>query len=175
MPRADLEWLSWTNSAVMPASAKVRAFQLSKKNPRESPSTLGPMSLTLGSRSLAVTINFALPLQDTQQILAVAALHERGGHRFQLPAREKSLGIGDLFRASDLETLPVLDDADEFGRLDEGGVGTGVEPGEAPPHDVHRQFSHLQVTAVEIGYLELTSRGRPNIGGDVNHFIVVKV
>ena len=55
--------------------------------------------------------------------------------------------------------LVGLDGADEVRRIDEGLVGSGVEPGEALSEQCHIQLAILEVDAVEVGDLELATCG----------------
>ena len=82
---------------------------------------------------------------------------------------------GDLLGAGDHQALPVLDGLDEVGRLEEGFVRPGVEPGDAPAHELDPQLAPLQVFAVEVGDLDLAPGRGLEAGGDVRDPAVVEI
>jgi hypothetical protein len=76
-----------------------------------------------------MTFIYQPPLEQAQQILAVAVLLQRLAQGSQLGGIDPAVHVGDLFRAADLESLPRLDGLDELAGLQQGFVRAGVEPG----------------------------------------------
>src|SRR5947209_8017594 len=74
-------------------------------------------------------------LHEGGQVLAVPAAAQRLGKSQQLIVPDPSLPPGDLLYAADLETLAVLDDADELGGGHERVERPGVQPGGATLED----------------------------------------
>ena len=72
-----------------------------------------------------------LVVEELEQVVAVAGLHQRLGALAQLVVGQPALAPGDLLRGADLEPLPVLDGADEVAGVVERVEGAGVQPGGA--------------------------------------------
>src|SRR5690606_29741958 len=89
------------------------------------------------------------------EVVAVAALRERLGEFRQTCVVDPSRTPGDLLDASDLETLPLLDDAHVVARLHHRCDGAGVEPGGAPVEHLHVQSTFGEVVLVHGGDLQL--------------------
>src|SRR6185437_6621365 len=117
----------------MPAALNFSSCQVSMKNPRASPNTSGCISTT---PSIGLFVNFMpraasrlrLLVDDAQQIFAVAALLQRLGQLHQLIRGDEPRAPRDLFHASDLQPLPLLDDAHEHAGIEQGIVRAGIEP-----------------------------------------------
>ena len=53
---------------------------------------------------------------------------------------DEALPQVDLIRAVNTEALTLFDDADLGGRLEQRGMGAGIEPGKSSPHDFDRHL-----------------------------------
>jgi hypothetical protein len=62
-----------------------------------------------------------------------------------------AIAPGDFFQAGNLESLVVLDGADELGGLEERFVGAGVEPGVAAAEEFDMEVTAFEVGAVDAG------------------------
>ena len=54
-------------------------------------------------------------------------------------------------------------------------MGAGVEPGEAATELDDLQHARLKISAVDVGNFQFTARRRGEVGGDVEHVIVVEI
>ena len=60
-------------------------------------------------------------------------------------------------------------------RLDERGVGAGVEPGEAAAEQLDEKIAAFEIGAIDVGDFELASRRGLDRGGNVEDIIVVEI
>jgi hypothetical protein len=74
----------------------------------------------------------------------------------------------------DLNTLTVLDCADELAGLQEAVVRAGIEPGIASPRVFDEQVDRFHVEAVEISDLEFASRRGLQIASELDDAVVVE-
>ena len=68
-----------------------------------------------------------------------------------------------------------LDRLDVVGGLDQRFGRAGVEPGEAPAEALDAELAAAEVFAVDVGDLQLAARRGLEVGGDVEHLVVVEV
>ena len=71
--------------------------------------------------------------------------------------------------------MSAFDGADIFRRLAHGLMGTGVEPGIPTAHFFDVQIVIFQIHLVDVCDFQLATRRRRDIGGDVEHPIVIKI
>ena len=90
-------------------------------------------------------------MQHLQEILAVGVFAHGSGQVLHLLCIYPLLAVGDLFRAGDFQSLPVLDGLDSLAGLDQAFVRTGIQPRISPSHTLDRQRTALEVTPIEIG------------------------
>ena len=112
---------------------------------------------------------------EAQQILAVVVLLERLGELVDLGSGDVAHAVGDLFEAGDFEALAGLDGLDEGGCLQQGVVGTGVEPGVAAAHSLDVELVAREVGLVDVGDLELAARRGLDLLCDSDDVLVVEV
>lgn len=92
-----------------------------------------------------------------------------------LLSRDVTHAVGDFFEAGNLEALASLDGLDEGCGLQQGVVGTGVEPGVAAAHGLDVEFVAREVGLVDVGDLELTARRWLYRLRDVDDVLVVEI
>src|SRR5215208_7748358 len=97
-------------------------------------------------------------VQDLEQILAIRRFGQRRGQAGYLLRIDVTHPVSDLLRAGDLEPLPLLDRLDERTGLQQGLVGTGVEPRRASPENLDLELTRRQVAGVHIRNLQLAPR-----------------
>ena len=130
------------------------------------------MSWRLRPRALQVG-PFGL-VEECLEVLAVF-VGELGGEVFDLRGVDEAHPVGDFLDAGDLQALAVLDRLDVVGGLDERFGGAGVEPGEAPAEALDAELAATEVLAVDVGDLEFAARRGFQVGGDVEHLVVVEI
>src|ERR1017187_8785772 len=54
-------------------------------------------------------------------------------------------------------------------------MSTGIKPGNTAAEELDLQLTALEILSVHVRYLELTASRRRQGGGDIEHFIVVKI
>src|SRR5690349_13520536 len=96
--------------------------------------------------------------QQALQIFAVFALLDGLDQAREGAVVDEALAPGDLLRAADLQTLPILDRLDELRRAQQAGGRAGVEPGVAAAELLDREPPFFQVVRVDIRDLELAAR-----------------
>jgi hypothetical protein len=95
--------------------------------------------------------------------------------RVELLPRNISEPQRDFLRAGDAQALSLLQNLDEVARLDQRGMGAGVEPGKAAAEQLHEEIAAIEVGAVDIGNLDLAARRRADRRGDFDHGVVVEI
>ena len=75
----------------------------------------------------------------------------------------------------DLEVLPHFDRSDEFGRIEQCFVGTGIELGIDAPESLGRQEPSPEIDVVDIGDFEAPTRRVLNRGRDLDNRSIVKM
>jgi hypothetical protein len=63
-----------------------------------------------------------------------------------------------IFETGDLPTLAMFDRAHELGRIKQRIAGSGVKTCKAAAKLLHRQLARFQVSAVDVGDLDLAAR-----------------
>jgi hypothetical protein len=114
----EREWLSCTNVASRSRRAKARAFQLSMKNPRSSPNTLGSISLT-PSRSVALTFIGRRARAAGQKVLPVAVLRHLPAELVDVGRADVTEPIRDLSGQATFKPWPALDRRDVLRRFEQ--------------------------------------------------------
>src|SRR5258706_7814912 len=113
--------------------------------------------------------------QDPQQVGAVGLIGHRPSEPLETGRVDVSHPERDLLDAGDFQPLSFFDGPHERRRLQEGLVRSGVEPGDTPTEALDVQALALEVCAISVRDIELTS-GRPTKPlGDLNHLIVDEV
>ncbi len=77
-------------------------------------------------------------LQQIEQVRSVV-IGAIGSQLLQLRGGDITHAIGDLLDAGDLEALALLDGLDKGRGLQQGLVGTGIQPGVAPAQQFNMQ------------------------------------
>jgi hypothetical protein len=54
-------------------------------------------------------------------------------------------------------------------------VGARIEPGEPPAEALNVKLAALQISAINVGDFQLAARRRFEMGGDVEHLVVVEI
>src|SRR5215472_5324860 len=67
------------------------------------------------------------------QIFAIAALGGLARHLVELRQRDVALSQRNLLRTGNTQALALLQNLHEMARLDQRGVGSGIEPGKSAP------------------------------------------
>src|SRR6478735_4396958 len=93
----------------------------------------------------------------------------------ELVVGQEALSPGCLLGSPDLESLSSLDGAYEVAGVIHGLERPGVQPGCATRQHTHLELSGLEVVTVNVGDLVLAARRRPELAGDLNDVVVVKV
>src|SRR5690606_4616779 len=109
----------------------------------------------------------AAALDQSGEVLAVAARAQGFGQCQQLVVVDPAVLPGDLLRAADAQALALFDGFDEGGGLQQGAGGAGVQPGRATAKQLHVQGAVGQVGQVEVGDLQLAAGRRLERGGAV--------
>src|SRR5918997_2415370 len=130
------------------------------------------MALSAEVRFVEVGLFF---VHQLQQVPTVGALLEGFGQPDHLLGVYVPHAVGDLFRAGDLEVLPLFDGLDEVGGLLEGLVGPRVQPGHPAAQDLDLELTPLEVSDVDVRYLQLATRRRLEVLCCVQHLVVVEV
>lgn len=97
-------------------------------------------------------------LDEPGEISAVAALYQRLGEPGELAVIDPTLAPGDLLGTADTQALPLLDRLHELRGLQQRIVRTGVQPSKAPAHPLEPQIATCEISPVDVGDLELTTR-----------------
>ena len=97
-----------------------------------------------------------------------------GGLEQGLPV-DPALVEGDLLQGRDLGALAGLDGAHKVRRIHQGVHGAGIQPGIAPPQQLHVQGAVLQIEAVQVGDLQLAPGAGLHPLGEVHHPVVVEI
>ena len=97
----------------------------------------------------------------------------RGLH--ELVARNPAVLVGDLLHNRDRQTLRALDCTHEFASLEQRVHRARVQPRIASAQRTHVQHARVQVHAVQVCDLQLTSRRGPDPLGVLDHVLVVEV
>src|SRR5699024_12384977 len=116
-----------------------------------------------------------LALECVEEKAAIPGLHQRQRTVTQLVVAEVPHPPGDLFGGADGQSLPLLHGADELACGGEIVEGPGIEPGGAAGEHLDLQAAVLEVTAVEVGDLELPTSGGRQRPGTVDDGLVVEV
>src|SRR5215470_25974 len=156
----------------MPAAANLRSCQDSRKKPRESPNTSGRISTTSGI-SVAMKRMSGAPVGDLEQVLPVATSRQRARQALELCRVDVAAAKRDLLRAADLQPLAALERLDEHRRPQQRLVRAGVQPGDPAAEELDVQRAALEVRPVDVGDLQLATRGGRERGGDLEHRVVV--
>ena len=82
---------------------------------------------------------------------------------------------GNFLRCRHLHTLAFLDGMNELAGFQHRFMGTGIQPGEAPPHGLDIQAALLKIEAVQIGDLKLAACRGLDALGQLDHIAVVKI
>src|SRR5204863_3330879 len=82
---------------------------------------------------------------------------------------------GQLLQAGDVEALSLLQRLDERPRLQQCLRSPSVQPSGPASENLDGEPSLSQVSHVDLGDFELTTRGWANLLGNVYHFIIVKI
>src|SRR5262249_43739593 len=114
--------------------------------------------------SVTTTRMSGLVVEQTQQILTVAARSHASRESWDVGVGDVAHAIGDLFEARHHQALSLLDRVDEVRRLHQRIVGAGIEPGDAAGELLDMQLPTLQIRPVDVGDLELAARRRPERG-----------
>src|SRR5579871_20703 len=114
-------------------------------------------------------------LQHLQQVCAVAAVFCRRGYLFYLYRGDVAISVGDLFRTSDHQSLPLFDCLNVQSGFHQRFVRSSVEPGHAASHHDYLELSLLQIDLVHVRDFQLTARARLERLGNANDLIIVKV
>jgi len=113
--------------------------------------------------------------REPQQVLAIGALGQRLGQRCERLTADITLPERNLLWAGDLETLPAFNHMDEFGSLEQAFMRAGIQPGDAPPQLLDSQGAARQVSAVDVGNLQLAARRRLQARRNLNDGVVVEI
>ena len=82
---------------------------------------------------------------------------------------------GDFFGAGDLEPLPLLDDLDEIGCLQQRFGRTGVQPGHAAAKNAHLQCAFFHIDSVQVCDLDLPTCGGSDLFGKGRYAGIIKI
>src|SRR3546814_7481391 len=168
----------------MPASAKLRAFQLSRKKPRASGKTAGSISTTSGMASGVVFMagsSWLAPVlapvlaQHPQQILPVAVPAEGVRLTRQILRPDIAHAPRHLLGRGDRQALTLFDGAHEIRRVEQRVVRARVEPREAAAERLDAQVAAFEIGAVDVGDLQFAARRRLQVAGDADDAIVVEI
>src|SRR4029078_570890 len=69
----------------------------------------------------------------------------------------------------------LLEDLNEMARLDERGMGAGVEPGEPAAAHFDEQIATLHIGTVDVGDLELSAGRRFQRESDLDDVVIVEI
>src|SRR5262245_24750008 len=114
-------------------------------------------------------------MRNAHEMLAIAAFQERFGEREQLRAVNEAHAISDLLNAGNGYALAVLDRAHKLHRLDQGVMGTGVQPGVTTAELLDVELAPCKILAIDISDLELAARRGRKPRSNVEHPVVVKI
>src|SRR5690606_35700243 len=114
-------------------------------------------------------------LAQAQQVASVAVLRQRRGPRSQLRLVDPAVVPGDLLRAAHPQALARLDGLDVVGRLQQRPGRAGIEPCVAAAQALQVQYALVEITAVEVGDLELAARRGLERSGEIAGAPVVEV
>src|ERR1700722_3969564 len=114
-------------------------------------------------------------LDQALQVAPVFARGKRLGKARDLVEINESLAIGDLLRAGELDALPALDGLDEGRCRDEGLMRARVEPRNAAPERFDLERPTRQISAVDVGDLELAARRGLERGRDLDDVRIVEI
>jgi hypothetical protein len=64
---------------------------------------------------------------------------------------------GDLFRAGDAQTLPLLEDLDKVAGFDQRSVRSSVQPGEAAAQYLDKKVAAIEIDLVHVGYFQFAA------------------
>ncbi len=107
--------------------------------------------------------------------MPVTVFRQRLRQGFKLAGINESVTPGDLFRAGDLEALPVFQRGDELAGIQQALVGACIEPGIAALEDLHVQLALLQIGLVDSGDFQLAAGAGLDRFGDIDHLAVVEI
>ena len=79
-------------------------------------------------------------MQHFKQVLSIAVGSHTRRQMEQLVGIDVSHAVGDLFRAGDHHTLAIFHRLDELGCLQQGFVGSGIQPGDPAPQCLYLQL-----------------------------------
>lgn len=105
----------------------------------------------------------------------IRVLRARLSNALELLLVDKALAVGNLLDAGDVDALPLLDDGNELGGLEEAVVRAGVQPDHAAAHALHRKGVGAEISLVDGGNLELAARRGLDGTCDVHDVVVVEV
>ena len=91
------------------------------------------------------------------QVLAITGSRHISNYAFELHAVQETGPKCHFLQACDLDRLPVLDRGHEVGRIQEAVMGAAVQPRDSPIDQGDAEFALLQIDAVHVGDLSLTS------------------
>src|SRR5690606_14411323 len=94
----------------------------------------------------------------SEQVLAVTALRQWFCQRSELIGSDITIGVGNFFRAGDLQTLSFFQYADEVGSIQQRLHGTGIQPGSTTTEKFNLQLSVLHIGFVDVSDFQLTTR-----------------
>src|SRR5712671_126618 len=114
-------------------------------------------------------------LRQSFEIPPVFTLAQLPGESKKALAIDIAHIIGYLLDAGDSQTLPHLYRTYELGRLEQGFVSTGVEPGAAAAEPLDGQQLAVEIDVVEVGDLELAACRGFKPGRDLDNCVVVKI
>src|SRR5262245_51528454 len=114
-------------------------------------------------------------MRNAHEMLPIAAFQERFGEREQLDAVDEAHTISDLLDAGNGYALAVLDRAHKLHRLDQGVMGTGVQPSVTTAELLDVELAPRKILTVNISDLELAARRGRKPGSNIKHPVVVKI
>lgn len=89
--------------------------------------------------------------------------------------RQPPLAKRDFFQTSDLLTLALFDRLDVARGLQQGFMGTGMEPGKAAVEQLHLQIAAFEVSLVDGGDFQFTAGRGLYPTGNAHHVVVVEI
>jgi len=92
-----------------------------------------------------------------------------------LVVRDESLVKSDFFRTRYAQPLTLYERLHKCRRLEQAVWCTHVEPGESATQSPHVELAPLEICAVDIGDLQLATRGRMKVGDDLDYLLIIKI
>src|SRR5918993_672595 len=141
----------------MPAAANSERLYVSTKNPLLSASTRGSIRSTSGIARLLKSNGILF--EYVEQISPIAACHCLG-EAAHVIGRDVAHAIRDFFETRHHQPLPFFNALHEVGGMQQRFVRACVEPRDAASKAFDVQLATLEIGAIHVGNLELSTRRR---------------